>query len=104
MVFLLQISTGSFRLFSENFQCVCLLIIIPNAYHIIANNRGFPYLMKSEGKDKMATRIRNKSWADDQSLEEALRNYNRQGFQRKEILSFMVCNFGEYAWRSLDRR
>ena len=54
----------------------------------------------------MATRIRNKSWADDQSLKEALRNYNRQGYQRKEILSFMVRNFGEYAWslRSLDRR
>ena len=42
----------------------------------------------------MATRIPNKSWADDQSLEEA------------EILSFMVRDFGEYAWslRSLDRR
>ena len=54
----------------------------------------------------MATRIRNKSWADDQSLEEALQNYNRQGYQRKEILSFMVRDFGEYAWslRSLDRR
>ena len=54
----------------------------------------------------MATRIRNKSWADDQSLEEALQNYNRQGYQRKEILSFMVRNFGEYAWslRSLDSR
>ena len=54
----------------------------------------------------MATRIRSKSWADDQSLEEALRNYNRQGYQRKEILSFMVRDFGEYAssLRSLDRR
>ena len=54
----------------------------------------------------MVTRIRNKSWADDQSLEEPLGNYNRQGYQRKEILSFMVRGFGEYAWslRSLDRR
>ena len=54
----------------------------------------------------MATRIRNKSWVGDQSLEEALRNYNRQGLLRKEILSFMVRDFGAYAWsvRSLDRR
>ena len=37
------------------------------------------------------------SWADDQSLEEVLRNYNRQGLQRKEILSLMVRDFGEYA-------
>ena len=86
---------AAFGFFSENFQCLCLLIIIPNAYHIIANNRGFPYLRKSEGKDKMATRIRSKCWVDDQSLEESLQNYNRQGLQRKEILSFMVCDFGE---------
>ena len=54
----------------------------------------------------MATRIRNKNWADVRSLEEALLNYDRQGLQRKEILSFMVRDFGEYAWslRSLDRR
>ena len=54
----------------------------------------------------MATRIRNKSWEDDQSLEEVLQNYNIQGYQRKEILSFLVRDFGEYAWslRSLDRR
>ena len=54
----------------------------------------------------MATRIRNKSWADVRSLKEALLNYNRQSLQRKEILSFMVRDFGEYAWslRSLDRR
>ena len=68
-----------FGFFSENFQCLCLLIIISNAYHVITNNRGFSYLRKNEGKDKMATRIWNKSWADDQSLEESLRNYNRQG-------------------------
>ena len=55
-------------------------------------------IKKSEGKGKMATRIGNKSWADDQNLEEALRNYIRQGLQRKEILNFMVRNFGEYAW------
>ena len=54
----------------------------------------------------MAAKIRNKRWAHDQSLEEALRNYSRQGFQKIEILSFMVCDFGEYAWslRFLDRR
>ena len=54
----------------------------------------------------MATRMQNKCWADDQSLEEALRNYNRQGLQRKEILSFMVRDFGEYSWslHSLDSR
>ena len=54
----------------------------------------------------MAAKIRNKSWAHDQSLQEALRNYSRQGFQKIEILSFMVCDFGEYAWslRFLDRR
>ena len=54
----------------------------------------------------MATRVRNKSWAHDQSLEEALQNYSRQGLQKKEILSFMVCDFGKYTWslRSLDRR
>ena len=54
----------------------------------------------------MAAKIRNKSWAHDQSLEEALRNYSWQGYQKIEILSFMVCDFGEYAWslRFLDRR
>ena len=85
---------------------MCLLIIIQNAYHIISNNRGFPYLRKSEGKDNLATRIRNKNWADDENLDESLRNYNRQGLQRKEILSFLVRDFGDYAWslRSLDRR
>ena len=66
-------------------------------------------IKKSEGEDKMTTRIRNRSWADDQNLEEALRNYIKQGLQRKEISliqSFMVCGFGEYAWslHSLDRR
>ena len=45
----------------------------------------------------MATRIRNKRWADYQSLEETLRNYSRQGYQRKEILSFMIRDFGKYA-------
>ena len=45
----------------------------------------------------MATRIRNKRWVDDQSFEEALRTYIRQGLQRKEILSFMFRDFGEYA-------
>ena len=65
-------------------------------------------IKKSEGKDKMTTRIRNRSWADDQNLEEVLRSYIRQGLQRKEISlfqNFMVCGFGEYAWslRSLDR-
>ena len=54
-------------------------------------------IKKSEGKDKMATRIRNKRWVDDQSFEEALRTYIRQGLQRKEILSFMFRDFGEYA-------
>ena len=54
----------------------------------------------------MATRIRSKSWADDQTLEEALRNYNRQSLQRKESLSFMVRDFVECAWSlcSLDKR
>ena len=53
----------------------------------------------------MATRIWNKGWADYQSLEKVLRNYNRQALQRKEILSFMVHDFGEYAWSlgSLDK-
>ena len=60
--------------FSENFWCLCLLITIPSTYHITANEYGFPYLKKSKGKHKVATRIWNKSWADDQSLEEALRH------------------------------
>ena len=47
-------------------------------------------IKKSEEKDKMITRIRNKSW-DDQRLEEALRNCNRQDLQRTKTLSFMVC-------------
>ena len=40
-----------------------------------------------------------------QSLEEALRNYNKQGYQRREILSLMVRGFGEYTWSlpCLDR-
>ena len=84
--FWLKISTGSFRVFFflENFQCLCLLIIIQNAYHITANNRGFPHLRKSEAKFKVETRIRNKPWTDDQSLGEALRNYKRRGLQRKK--------------------
>ena len=65
--------------FFGNFQCLCLPIIIPNAYHIIENDRGFLFPRKSKGKGKMATRIWNKSWADEQSLEEAVRNYNSQG-------------------------
>ena len=54
----------------------------------------------------MAAKITNKSWGHDQTLEEALRNYSRQGFQKIEVLSFMVCDFGEYTWslRFLDRR
>ena len=42
----------------------------------------------------------------DYNLEEPLRNHNRQGLQRKEILRFMVRDFGEYTWslRSLDRK
>ena len=54
----------------------------------------------------MATRVRNKSWAHDQSLEEALRTYSRQSLQRKDVLSFMVRDFGVYArsLHSLDRR
>ena len=41
----------------ENFQCLCLPIIIQNAYHITANNRGFPHLRKNEAKFKVETRI-----------------------------------------------
>ena len=82
-IFVCNFELAAFGFFSENFQYLCLLIIIPNAYHIIANNTGFPYLRKSEGKDKMVTRIGNKSWADDQSLEESLQNYSKQGLQRK---------------------
>ena len=54
----------------------------------------------------MATRIRNKSWAHDQSLKEVPRNYSRKGLQSKKILSFIFFDFGEYAWslRSFDRR
>ena len=54
----------------------------------------------------MTTKIWNENWTDDQSLEEALRNYNRQGLQKEETLSFMVRDFGEYDWSlsSLDRR
>ena len=39
-------------------------------------------------------------------MKESLRNYNRQGLQRKEILNFIVYDFREYAWslRSLDTR
>ena len=82
------------------------MIAIPNAYRITANKRAFPYLKEREGKHKVATRIWNKSWADYQSLEKVLRNYNGQALQRKEILSFMVRGFGEYAWSlgSLDIR
>ena len=31
----------------------------------------------------MATRVRNKSWADDQSIQETLRNFSRRGLKRK---------------------
>ena len=48
-----------------------------------ANDRGFPYLRKSEGEDKMATR--NKSWADNQSLEEALQNYKDKVCKEKKF-------------------
>ena len=85
MDFECKFQLAAFSFSSENFHCLCLLIIIPNTYHNIANIRGLPYLKKNAGKDTMATKILNKSWADDQSLKEALRNYNRQGLQRKEI-------------------
>ena len=74
---------AAFGYFLQNFPCLCLLLIILNASHIITNNKRFRYLKKSEGKDKMATGIWKKSWADDQSLEKSLRNFNRQGLRRK---------------------
>ena len=62
-----------------------MLIIIPNAYHIIANKREFPYLQKSEGKDKMANRIINQCRVDDHSLKEELRNYTDKVHKEKKF-------------------
>ena len=47
----------------------------------MANNRGFPYLRKSEGKDRMAIRIRNKSWTD----------YQIAWRKRYEIITDKTC-------------
>ena len=48
------------------------------------------HLLKFEAQLKMEKRIRDNSWEDDELLEEALRNYNSQGLQRREMLSFMT--------------
>ena len=65
---------------------------------------GFPYLTKSEGKDKVTNRIRNQFWTHDQSLQEGYQLIIDKVY--KEILSFAVRDFEEYAWSlcSLDRR
>ena len=43
---------------------------------------------------KMAERIRNPSWKEDDSLKSSLKTYVSQVLQRKEILNFMVRDFG----------
>ena len=45
-------------------------------------------------------------WEEDVLLEDALKQYNCQGFQRAEILSFVMRDFPLYRWsmRTLDRR
>ena len=48
------------------------------------------HLLKFEAQLKIEKRIRDNSWEDDELLEEALRNYNSQGVQRREMLSFMT--------------
>ena len=47
----------------------------------MANNRGFPYLRKSEEKDRLAIRIRNKSWTD----------YQIAWRKRYEIITDKTC-------------
>ena len=48
------------------------------------------HLLKFEAQLKIEKRIRDNSWEDDELLEEALRNYNSRGLQRREMLSFMT--------------
>ncbi len=50
--------------------------------------------------------FRNSSWMDDDKLKEDLEKYTRQGFQRKEMLSFVERDYVEYLWSlcTLDRR
>ena len=54
----------------------------------------------------MPARIRNNDWKDDQTLKEDLEKYSRNNLQRTEMLDFMNCDHGKYAWglKTLDRR
>ena len=49
---------------------------------------------------------REAPWKEDETLQEALENYVRQGLQRREMLDFLSRDFTSYKWslRSLDRR
>ena len=49
---------------------------------------------------------REAPWKEDETLQEALENYVRQGLQRREMLDFLSRDFTSYTWslRSLDRR
>ena len=53
----------------------------------------------------MATRIRNKSWTHDKDWRKRY-EIIADKFTKKRNFTFMVRDFGEYAWslRSLDRR
>ena len=58
------------------------------------------------GKGKMAARVRNKDWQEDQNLRDDLIKYVRQNLGRKEILGLVQIKNPIYAWspRTLTRR
>ena len=55
---------------------------------------------------KMAERIVNVEWQNDDGLQDDLQNYVLQNFKRKEILDFMTRDYCQYAWSlgTLSRR
>lgn len=50
--------------------------------------------------------FRNDSWKNDTKLEEDMKNFVRQGIQRREMLDFLKRDFPKYPWSTatLDRR
>lgn len=84
-------------------QCISPLWLIFWAFESV-----FPLWLWSSRRfwfvSKMA--YRNDLWREDESLQQDLAKYSRQGMQRDEMLSFFSNDYSQYAWslRTLDRR
>ena len=50
---------------------------------------------------KMATRIRNGTWQEDEALEEDLQLYVSKNLKREEMLDFLPERYPMYAWSLL---